>query len=118
MLLSRRCYRNPGHHALGYCGIIAWWVCAVVPYRCRRGWGGRRHTNVGGGGDPTRGHIEEYPPMRMRIKAVHVSKLVAWNEMTMIRAATAEPTMPLSVEAPMSPPVPRACVGIGCTPHE
>src|SRR5262245_9047656 len=118
VLLPRRRYRNPGRHALGHGGIIAWWVCAVVPHRCRRRRGCRRHANVRGGGEPEWGHIEKYPPMRMGIKTMDMPKLVVWDEMTMAKTATAEPTMPTSGEASMSPPVPRARIGIGYASHQ
>ena len=107
-LLSGRRYWSPGHHALGHCRIIAWWVCAVVPHRCR--WGGRHHANVGGRGDPQGRDIEEYTPLKM---GLDVPKPMVRDEMMVAKTATAESTMQSTTE----PPGPRARIGIGYAPH-
>lgn len=56
--------------------------------------------------------------MKMGMRAVGMPKPVVWDMMTMAKASTMEPSMPPSVEAAMSPPVPRARLGIGCAPYK
>src|SRR5256886_12042280 len=107
-LLPGRRYRGPGYRTRGHRGVIAWWVCAVVPHRCR--WGGRHHANVGGGGDPPGRDIEEYTPLKM---GLDVPKPMVRDEMMVAKTATAESTMQSTTE----PPGPRARIGIGYAPH-
>jgi hypothetical protein len=47
-----------------------------------------------------------------------VPKSVMRDEMTMAKASAMEPIIPPSVESPMSPPGPRACLGIGGAPYK
>src|SRR5215510_13168781 len=55
-LLRWGIYWGPRHSARGHCGIIARWVCAVVPY-WRGDW---RHLNIGSGDNPERRYVKEY----------------------------------------------------------
>jgi hypothetical protein len=56
--------------------------------------------------------------MRMRIEAVDMPKPAVRDEMMVPTTSAAEPTMLPSVEAPMSPPVSRARIGIGCASYQ
>ena len=76
-LLPGRRYRDPGHRARRHRGIIARWVRAVVPHRCRRG--SRDHANVGCGSNPYRGYVVEYPPIKTGIDAIDVPIPVVWG---------------------------------------
>src|SRR5262249_22063615 len=73
---------GPRHGARGHRGIIARWVCAVVPHR----WGNWRHLHIGRGGNPERRHVKEYAATEV----VNVPNPMGRDKRMVATAATVE----------------------------
>src|SRR5438132_1514693 len=116
-LLRWGIYRGPRNDTRGHRGIIARWVCAVVPHR----WGDWRHLNIGFGGNPERRHVKEYPATEV----VNVPKPMGRDKRMVAKASTVEcpvskaPTMETAVARASSvkPAVPKG-IRIGDSPDE